>query len=794
MRAARLRNVLLAASGLLAFAGPVLADPTWVSHPEFAGPERNKEAVSLQFRREIDLPQVPSRLDVKISADNRYVLYVNGRRIDGGPSRGDLANWRFRRIDLAPFLKRGVNVIAVQVWNDGKAAGAAQISSRTGFWLDAEAEPAIKAQLESSSDWKVRIDRSRTVTPAQPGLAQSIGWKYFAAPPPETLRAAEQTPAWLAVEQSTADWQAAAPALGPAETTPWHLVEDRLPQMRLEPLAGGKVVRFSGIRETSFPSKAQTIPANSEVILRLDTGDLRAAYPRLVTSGGKGATIDLTYAEAPYGTDLEHLPDRGDGINGWVLGLTDHFLPNGGKNETFSPYWWRAWRYAELKIRTAEEPLRLESFTRTATGYPFDQKGSFTSDDPELRRIWQIGWNTAKLDAHETYMDTAYWEQLQYVGDTRIQALVSYAVSGDARLARQALDAFAASKTDGIIQSRWPADIYQSIPPFALLWVGMIHDYWMYQPDSSPLKANLPAMRSSLEWYARYVQPDGLVGTTSGWEFIDWRTGIDNYPETKDPRDTERCIISLMYLGALQQAGDLETAIGNPALAQPNRDRAVKLSDAIRRGCWSAEKGMFADQPAKTSYSQHANMLAVIYDVVPKSEQQALLEKVLVPGNWPEAPKGIIPATFYFDFYLARALDHAGMADRYLDMLKPWRTMLKQNFVTVPESPDPTRSDTHAWSAHPTFDLITIVGGIRPDAPGFARVMIAPKLGKLRSVDATYPHPRGAIRVKYRVTQKNGLDARIEMPAGLEGTFRWNGQDSVLQPGLNLLVLPAVSK
>ena len=74
-------------------------------------------------------------------------------------------------------------------------------------------------------------------------------------------------------------------------------------------------------------------------------------------------------------------------------------------------------------------------------------------------------------------MDTPYCEQLQYVGDTRIQALISYAVAGDDRLARQALEAFDDSRfPDGITRSRYPSSLPQTIPTFSLLWVGMLHD------------------------------------------------------------------------------------------------------------------------------------------------------------------------------------------------------------------------------------------------------------------------------------------------------------------------------
>lgn len=800
-RARRRHRAATFAAALLAGAPmPLLAEGQWITHPSASGSPQGTAAITLQLRRSVDIARVPVSVPIEISADNRYVLYINGKRIDAGPSRGDLAHWRYRRLDLAPFLKAGRNLLAVQVWNDGKAAGVAQISARTGFLLRAGegVDPALAAQLESGRDWAVRTDASRKVEPAQPALAGRIGWgKYFAAPPPETLDAAAQLDGWTTNPNVGADWTAAVPALAQGEAAPWMLVADALPQQRMHPLGPGKLVRASivsgsdnkaiAVKPGRFPAGAMTVPANSEALIRLDMGAMEAAYPQVVASGGAGARIELTYAEAPYDAKMNYLADRGAVLDGWILGQTDVFLPDGRSKRTFAPLWWRAWRYAELKIKTGAQPLRLESFSRTGTGYPFDIRGRFASNDPELNRIWQIGWNTVQVDGHETYMDTAYWELLQYVGDTRIQALVTYAVTGDARLAAQAIDAFAASRRDGIIQSRWPANIYQSIPPFALLWVGMLHDYWMRQPDPAPVLRSLDAMRSSLDWYAHYVQPDGLVGTTSGWEFIDWRPGLDNYPETRDPRDTDQCIISLMFVGASQQAAQLEAALGDPARAQENQRRAERTAQAVRTKCWSPKRGLFADRPEHQHFSQHANILAVLYDVAPHAAQQQILSRVLAPGDWPAAPDGITPATFYFDFYLARALVHAGMGENYLDMLKPWRKMLQQNFTTWPENPDPTRSDSHAWSAHPTFDLLTIVAGVDTAAPGFAKVKIAPHLGALNSLDVSYAHPQGPIDVRLARTAGTGLKGEVSLPGTLLGQFVWGAHTIDLKPGRNVI-------
>ena len=153
--------------------------------------------------------------------------------------------------------------------------------------------------------------------------------------------------------------------------------------------------------------------------------------------------------------------------------------------------------------------------------------------------------------------------------------------------------------------------------------------------------------------------------------------------------------------------------------------------------------------PTRMSSASRPIFSGVLYDVIPKERQQEVLEKVLAiePGT---TPNGILSASYYFRFYLARALEHAGMADEYLQSLDPWRKLLPLHFSTWPEIPGDTRSDSHAWTAHPIYDLLTLVAGIEPASPGFATVRIAPHLGALPSLSASYPHPgrndRGEVR------------------------------------------------
>lgn len=478
--------------------------------------------------------------------------------------------------------------------------------------------------------------------------------------------------------------------------------------------------------------------------------------------------------------------DRSTVANGLVLGLTDTFKPDGAERR-LQTFWWRTWRFVEIKVKTASQPLTLKDFETWETGYPFEARGKFISSDPELNALWNIGWRTGVVDAHETYMDSSYWEQLQYIGDTRIQILLSYDVAGDARLAIQALDAFDQSRVvEGLPQSAWPGVLKQVIPPFALLWIGSLHDYWMRQPDTTVLKRNLDGTRAVLDEFARYTEPTGIVGPMPGWPFVDWKPGLDGWAERG--KGIRSCTITMQYVGALREAADLERVVGDRSRAHRYIALAKKSADGVDAQCWDEGRGLYADTPEKTRFSQHATVLAVLHDIAPASQHRALLERVTVRERGIDPPEGITGTSYYFSFYLARALAHAGLTDRYVELLQSWRALLKRNFTTWPETPDPSRSDTHAWSAHPTSGLLEYVAGIKPAAPGYARVRIEPHLGSLTSLDAAVTHPLGLIEAQY-ARSKGKLQAVITLPKGLKGEIDWQGQRRDLVAGRNEIVV-----
>jgi hypothetical protein len=182
--------------------------------------------------------------------------------------------------------------------------------------------------------------------------------------------------------------------------------------------------------------------------------------------------------------------------------------------------WLRTYRYVQLDITTVEEPLTIHDFYGVFTGYPFKLNARFESDDSKLKDIWNVAWHTARCCAGETYMDCPYWEQLQYIGDTRIQSLISLHISGDVRLMRNALELANQSRIpEGLTLGRCPSYIPQITPPFSLYWIDMVHDFFMHRRDNTFIKSFLPGIEAVLGWFKRRMDDNGMLGSLDWFNF-----------------------------------------------------------------------------------------------------------------------------------------------------------------------------------------------------------------------------------------------------------------------------------
>src|SRR4249920_2403276 len=170
------------------------------------------------FRRTFDLEVVPEEAPARITADSRYVLWVNGQEVGRGPARSQPFRQRYDSYDLAPYLTVGANVVAVLVTYYGRAMS---------FWQPApggsstDAALVFEAQigdltLISDDDWRVRRSAAWSL------LVGSSGGEGV---PVEIVDARQIPPGWRGVDFDDSGWQEAPllPAIHPAsfgETRP----------------------------------------------------------------------------------------------------------------------------------------------------------------------------------------------------------------------------------------------------------------------------------------------------------------------------------------------------------------------------------------------------------------------------------------------------------------------------------------------------------------------------------------------------------------------------------------------
>jgi hypothetical protein len=748
-------------------------DAEWITCPGISLTDYNV----LFFRKSFKLEGKPSSFIVNVSGDTRYRFYINGQSVCFGPAKGDRYHWYFETVDIASLLVSGQNTISAVVWNFGEWTPVAQMSSKTGFIVEGNTD--AEKVVNTNKSWKVFHDKS--ITPSNSywnyagcgeivnGNSYPWGWEKQDFNDREWIVPREISRGFPYGFNDEYDW-----VLTPRDIP---LMEETLQRMESVRRSSGVTVPDNFLKGTA----PLEISSNKKVSLLIDQKVLTTAFAEMKTSKGNGSKVKLTYSEALFNKNGKG--NRNDIEGRETKGQSDEFYPDGGTGRLFRPLWFRTYRYIQIDITTGNEPLVINDFYGRFTAYPFRENASFESGDPALKNIWDAGWRTARLCANETYFDCPYYEQLQYVGDTRIQALISLYVSGDDRLMRKAIRLFDWSRSnEGITTSRYPSTKYQFIPPFSLYWINMVHDYRMLRDDPGFVKGCIPGIKSVLEWYSNKVDPKtGMLGPTPHWNYVDWAwNGTDEYPSGGVPPGGftgGSSILTLQLAYTLNDAIDLFREFGETELAAKYAALKESLCKSTYALCWDSKRDLMSDNSGKTSYSQHANIMAILSGAISRENQQALFEKL-------DSDPSLTQATFYYRFYLFRALKKAGLADRYTSMLQPWKNMIAIGLTTFAETPEPTRSDCHAWSSSPLYDFLATICGVEPDSPGFKSVRIEPHMGTLKSIKGKVPHPDGDIIVDLQKTD-TGITGKVILPEGLPGRFVWNKNQIQLNSGEN---------
>jgi hypothetical protein len=497
----------------------------------------------------------------------------------------------------------------------------------------------------------------------------------------------------------------------------------------------------------------------------------------------------MTWAEAlferPLSRTSKHKGHRQQWIGKYCRGPRDSFRNDGGQKQAYAACWWRSGCLVLVTVRTEAEALVVDALSFRETRYPFESEASFACDRPEVERIVPFCVRGLQMCAHETYMDCPHYEQTLYAGDTRLHNLINYTLSADDRLARRCIELFDWSRRFfGFTNSAYPYDHAQLISTFPLYWVLMVRDYAWWRDDGDFVRQRLAGLRANLDTFAALCRPDGLVCNAPGWAFIDtvpeWIGTLYAPDGTRGPSS----IFNLLHALALQAAAELEDWAQEPELAARWRGRADGIVRAVTAACWDGNRALMADYPDRSAWSQHAQIVSLLTGAVPKGSEAACLEAMLGTHGLAQAQP------MYWMFYLFEAFHALGQGGRVLEYLPFWSGLMDQTGLRTPyEMFEPARSDCHAWGSHPLFHLHATVAGVRPAAPGFRRVRIAPAPGPLPRIRCRMPHPRGFVEMDLAFPESGVVRGNVSLPPETSGEFQWGEQRAALRPGLQLIEL-----
>ena len=760
------------------------------------------EVLFLKFRNEFNVGKGDGTLVFDVSADERFYLTLDGEFVARGPNRGTVENWQYQTY-VVDALAEGPHVIEAVVWKIGDFGPLAQLSYRGGFVF--KANGAYDAKLTTGKgSWKVgRLSGMRPIGKDKAAQAWGTGSQFeitgcgpYSGDPSN----------WETPEVVRGGAGVKGPQIYGGRTSGWMLFPSQIPDQTEYPCVPGRVkavakgTEFRSLhvytedeaKDTVDLAKPFTVPANTKMQLAWDLGRYYCAYPDVTLSGGKGAKFAICFAEASHRGDNKlktSEPDaRGLIVGRYLPAFGDTFVSDGRKGARFSAPWFRCGKWVRIDIATKDEPLTVDSVAIIESRYPVEMKSVFSApDDPSLGAIREISARAMQMCCHEMLFDCPFYEQQMYPGDTRVQLNVLSAMSRDDRIIKRAIEIYDLNtRDDGQCPFNFPTRGTQEGASYTLCYLLMYGDYVMNHADREWLKARLPGLRKSMAGMEYYENADGLLENIPGWNFMDWVVGWDGDGTAPGCRfgDGVNAELNLYWNLAMRSAALTERALGNELQAKYWEEKSEKLKRAIVKAFWDEKRGIFADTPAKNNFSEHAQALALLGDVLPKDKAETVFRHLV-------EDKDLKRCTVYFSYYLFETYFKFGRGDLFLKRLDLWRDYVKKGLTTTQEAPDSgkngqneSRSDCHAWGAHPIWFMQTGLAGIKPAAPFFEKVRVAPCPGGLKSLKATHPHPKGWIEVDLKF---DGDKATGMVITPVPGTFEFGGKTVELKAGINAL-------
>ena len=742
----------------------------------------------MQAKKTFSLNSIPKKIVIHVTADSYYRLFINGHHVCRGPTRGFQNSWPYDSLNIAPYLKKGKNVISAVVHNLGIGTFSYISAGYAGFILSGKIG---NINIDTGESWKVREAPGYIRNTTRASL--EMGFQEF-------FDAGLDDEQFIYEKYNDSQWKT--PVCRIFGSMPWYKLEPRgIPLLREEWVFPTIFVsQSSGTCSKDFKSSENVVKlylnepkkwCNPEFRMKREIDWISLEVPaagkskylaycigfrrevtgslRLKVSGGKGSEIiDTIFFEEVK--DLEPTiiyPDKGSfpafGNRLFLRkGITEH--------EQFD-YW--GFRYLVLIIRNSTNKLKV-NLKLNWVGYPMDVKSAFESSSTKLNKIYEISSWTQQCCMLDAFVDCPWREQAQWWGDARIQAANTFYLSGDTGLFRKGILQIGNQRApNGLTYSHAPTTSHRCIlPDYTLTWIITHWDYYWQTGDLSLFNKMTGRIKKALEYFHKMKTENGLLPFDRRfWLFLDW------VPLFKDGYST---VYNLLYLKTLRYAERLFNVYGENKSKEKYNDRSKELEKSIEANLWNHQKsevygGLSWDGKPVEQESAHVLSLTVLLNLFPDYREHFLKKLLTLVKSGKKVP--VAPSPFFM-YYVFQALKKHGFYEEVIDCIyRWWGDMVDRGLTTTEEvwnAEAGFHSLCHAWSAHPIVHFSNILLGIWQEDVNWGKVRFQPTFTHSDHINGKTATPRGVIESGWERT-RNRIKVNLRLPEGIECTVKLPG-------------------
>lgn len=728
-----MRHLLLTLLLLLPAALPAApAAPRRVARWIAPAPAKSvKRGAWIAYQKDVSLPSRPRTLRVRIACDSKYWLWIDGRQVvfEGqlkrGPAPGETY---YDEVDLAPWLHRGSNRVAVLVWYFGRSGFSHADSGQGALIIDSDT-PALR----TDSTWLSRLH------PAY-AIATGKSPNFRISEPNILFDARHDLLDWQTGDARKLGFHASQP-LGAWGDKPWGTLRPRpIPQWR-----------DGGVRSADFHLREGR--TRDTITARLP-GNLQVTPVIELTARSAGDTLDLY-------TNHSHLAGTWNN--------RAQYVTRDGRQRYES----LGWMNGEEIILYVPHGTRVHAVDYRETGYDTRVEGSFECDSAFFDRFWQKALATLYVNMRDSYMDCPERERAQWWGDEVVltgEAFYTLSTSAHALMRKGMLELAHWQRADSTLHAPVPGNYESELPGQMLAAIGPygFWNYYMNTADLATMREVYPAMRRYLTRWR--MEADGMTAPyTAKWLWGDWG----------DHRDM-RLLYAAWYYMALESAAQTATLLGLDGDATEYRARRARLREAFDK-CWTGYCYRYPQYMGATD--DRAQALAVVAGLASEDKYDAIF-RVLQTQEYasPYMEKYVMEALFLMgrgEYAMQRFRRRiARMVDN-----KEWATLFE--FWDADRDRFRHGSSNHAWSGGALTVIARQLLGVRPTRPAYEEFEIDPQYVYLSRAAITIPTLRGMVETSFcrdstRLTMTVGVPrgsrARVMIPSAPGSQITVDGQ------------------